>query len=83
MRILLIKNIKYKTPTVITATEPVCERKASLAQPINIGKTVPPIRPIIIKPETSFFLAGILSKAWEKIIGKIFEFPSPIKAIQA
>ena len=66
---------------VITATAPLCPT-ASLAKPIAIGNTVPPKSPIIIKPETSFFFCGIASNAWEKITGKLFELPKPIRAMQ-
>ena len=76
-----ISKNKYTTPTVITATAPLCPT-ASLAKPIAIGNTVPPKSPIIIKPETSFFFCGIASNAWEKITGKMFELPKPIRAMQ-
>lgn len=54
---------------------------ASLATPIASGNIVPPNKPIIISPLTSFFFCGIASNACEKIIGKIFELPKPIRAI--
>lgn len=69
------------TPAVITATAPFCPI-ASLATPIRSGKTVPPKSPMIIRPDTSFFLFGSASKACENTMENTFEFPKPIKAIQ-
>lgn len=63
------------------ATAPACPR-ASLANPMAIGKIVPPKSPMIIRPDTSFFLSGCASNACEKRMGKIFELPNPINAMQ-
>ena len=48
---------------------------ASLAKPINKGKTVPPKRPMIISPLTSFFFSGAESMACENTIENTLELP--------
>ena len=64
----------------MTATAPLCPM-ASLATPISSGKTVPPKSPIIISPETSFFLSGTAVSACAKMMGNTLEFPNPMSAI--
>ena len=46
----------------MTAIAPFCP-KASLANPIANGNTVPPNNPMIIRPDTSFFLSGSAESA--------------------
>ena len=58
----------------MTATAPACPM-ASLANPIISGKIVPPNKPIIIKPDTSFCFCGMAVSACAKQIEKIFELP--------
>ena len=62
------------TPMAMTATAPACPI-ASLMKPITSGKMVPPKRPIIISPETSFCLSGTESSASENAIEKMLELP--------
>ena len=62
------------TPTAITSTAPACPM-ASLAKPMKSGKIVPPKRPIIIKPDTSFCFSGIDSRAVAKHMEKTLELP--------
>ena len=66
----------------ITATAPIWPT-LSLANPISIGNMVPPNKPIIIRPETSFLFSGSAKSAWENIIENTLEFPKPISAMQA
>ena len=65
---------------VITVIAPVWPI-ASAANPMASGKIVPPKSPMIIRPETSFFSLGTLTRAREKITEKTFELPKPISAI--
>ena len=72
--------MRYMTPTVITATAPAWPM-ASAAKPIARGKTVPPKRPMIIRPDTSFFSDGDDMSAWENITENTLELPKPISQI--
>ena len=45
------------------------------------GKMVPPKRPMIIRPDTSFFSLGDDMRACEKITEKTLELPNPISPI--
>lgn len=53
----------------MTATAPFCPT-ASLATPISNGKMVPPNRPMIIRPEISFFFSGTAQKGLGEYDGK-------------
>ena len=64
----------------MTITAPACPM-ASLANPMSNGKIVPPKRPMIISPYTSFCFSGIEVSAWAKQMEKIFELPKPTRAI--
>ena len=66
----------------MTMTEPVCVAIASEAKPMQSGNKVPPNKPMIIKPETSFLLSGTVFKACAKIMENTLEFPKPIRAMQ-
>ena len=65
---------RYTTPSAITATAPAWPM-ASLAKPMNNGNTVPPNRPIIIRPEISFCLLWSESKAWLNTNENMLELP--------
>jgi len=54
----------------------------SATTPINRGINAPPIIAVIIKPESSLALFGILSTVIEKTRGKIFAKPKPPVNIQ-
>ena len=58
----------------MTATAPACPI-ASLQNPMISGKMVPPNRPMIISPDTSFCLSGTDSRTSENAIEKMFELP--------
>ena len=45
------------------------------------GNMVPPNSPIIIRPDTSFFLSGKDSTAWENTSEKMLELPKPTNAM--
>lgn len=67
----------------ITINAPRCECEVHLkTRPSTKGKIVPPNNPIIINPETSFFLSGIYCIACESITGNMFELPNPTNAIE-
>ena len=59
---------------------PTCP-SASAAKPMAKGKTVPPKRPMIIRPEISFFSSGEESSACAKMMEKTLELPKPTKAM--
>lgn len=69
-------------PMVITATAPSWLPTKSLAKPIAKGKIVPPNKPIIIRPEISFFFSGMLLSACAKIIEKTLELPNSMSVMQ-
>ena len=48
---------------------------ASLAKPMSNGKMVPPKRPMIIRPLTSFCFCGMAVRACAKQMEKMFELP--------
>ena len=55
-------------------TAPACPI-ASLAKPMSKGNMVPPKRPIIIRPLTSFCFSGIEVNACAKQIENMLELP--------
>ena len=57
-RIPIPNDAKLRSGGVMTAIAPFCPIEVSDATPIANGNTVPPKSPIIIKPDTSFFLPG-------------------------
>ena len=63
------------------ATAPICDCIQSDTIPMKSGKIVPPNKPMIIRPDTSFLRFGRWSRAREKSMEKMFELPNPTKAI--
>ena len=58
----------------ITSTAPICPM-ASLAKPMRSGKMVPPKRPMIMSPLTSFCFSGMAVRACAKHMEKTLLLP--------
>ena len=65
----------------MTATAPTCDYIQSDTIPMKSGKIVPPNKPMIIKPDTSFLRLGKCNNARVNSMEKMFELPNPTKAI--
>ena len=71
----------YKIQTTGTRN-PTISPNPSAKAPNKIGIKAPPIMAVIINPDSSFALSGILSIVIEKISGKILANPRPIIIIE-